>query len=320
MLSDEELAVLVMDEDSAEAFDELLKRYRPVIYSIAGKLFSADNIQHATKYEAILEGESALGLAIVNYDRSTGNFRRYAVKCIQGAILNYLNGNRSLVIPLALQRRLQKVKSAIRAVTGREASEVDITRVRSLLVRKYPDEAVYWNRFLESYVAEVLDARDDISLDSRPEDGRSMHEVLAGGAETGTPVERRDIAARISRVVMDAWLEIVRKETRGRSRRRLEILYRYYVKGESSEEIVRWLEGSGLNGYDLFRQVKNRGFRQLCRKYEDVFRDMAAELNRLCDSVIISVKETEGFCNDLMVFLRTLAGTGILMEGYNAQS
>ncbi len=85
-LSDEELVMLVKDEDSAEAFDELLRRYRPVIYSIAGKIFYSDNIQHATRHDAILEGESVLGFAIIKYDRFEGKFRGYAVRCIQGAI------------------------------------------------------------------------------------------------------------------------------------------------------------------------------------------------------------------------------------------
>ncbi len=236
-----------------------------------------------------------------------------------GGYKNYVNGNRSLVKPLALQRRLQKVRSAIRALTGREHSDIDISRVKSCLMQNYPDEAVYWNRFLEDYIVEVADVRDDISLDSRLKDGMSVYEVVGDCNETGSTLERKDISIWISRILIDAWLKVIRKEIRNSNKRRLGILYRYYVKGDTSEEIIRWLDSSGLNGYDLFRQVKSRGFRQLCEKHRDIFRNMVTSLNRIFNHVFVG-DEAGSFCDELRVFLQTLADTGVLKEGYNAQS
>ncbi|GBE36788.1 RNA polymerase factor sigma-70 [bacterium BMS3Bbin07] len=318
-LNDEELVALVKDEDSAEAFDELLKRYRPVIYSIAGRIFYSEHIQHATKYEAILEGESSLGLAIINYDRSEGKFKGYAVKCIKGAVINYINGNKSLIKPLALQRRLLKVKSAIKATTNEKTSDISITPIKTNLMQNYPDEAVYWDKFLKGYIVDIVNHRDDIALDSRLKGGMSVHEVVKDCKETGSAVERKEISRGISRILMDAWLKVIKKEIKNGNKRRLEILYRYYVKGDSSEEIIHWLDSSGLNGYDLFRQAKSRGFRQLCEKYKHIFRNMVTYLNRMFNHIFVG-DETESFCDELKVFLQTLADTGILTEGYNAQS
>ena len=316
-LKDEELAMLVKEEDSVEAFKELLRLYRPIIFSIAGKIFYTGSIQHATKSEAILEGESALGLAIINYDRSEGNFKVYAVKYIKGALLNYINGNRSLVKPLALQRRLQRVKSAIRAVTDRTNPDIDIPGVRVWLMRNYPDEAVYWDKFLNDYIIDVSDVRDDIAIDSRLKGGKSLHEVVKDAKATDGSIERRELIEEISRIVTDAWLEVIKKEIKKGNRRSLEILYRYYVKGESAEEIMRWIDASGLKGSALFRQVQSRGFGQLCRKYKVIFRNMVAHINKAFNHVFVAEK-AESFCDELKVFLKTLAGTGILTEGNNA--
>ncbi|NOZ25740.1 MAG: hypothetical protein GXO94_06605 [Nitrospirae bacterium] len=319
-INDEELVALVKDEDSQEAFEELLGRYRPIIYSIAGRIFYAGDIQHATKLDAIDEGVSALGLAIMNYDRSEGRFKRYAVKCIQGAIMNYVNGNRSIVKPLALQRRLQKVRAAVRAVTDKETGDYDPARVRAYLLRKYPGEALYWERFLDGYMEDIADAREDVSLDRRPEEGGTVRDVPDEQSLAAIErVERREISRGVSRVLMISWLEVIRKELKKGNRRSLEVLYRYYVKGDPSGEIIRWLDGSGLKGYDLFRQVVSRGFRQLCGKYRDIFRGMVADLNRMLDHVFVG-EDAERFCDELRAFLQTLAETGVLAEGYDAQS
>jgi len=318
-LKDHELVQLVREEDSAGAFEELLNRYMPVIYSIAGRIFYADNIQHAVKEDAILEGRSALGFAVARYDRSKGRFRTYAAKCIQGAIMNYVNGNRSLVKPLALQRRLQKVRAAVRAVTDEEHADVDRSRIRAYLMKNHPGEAVYWDRFLDDYIVDVMDARNDVSLDSEGQYGGSMHEAVADCREADDTVERKEISAGISRILMYAWLKVARKETGKGNKRSLEILYRYYVKGEPPEDIIRWLDASGLKGYDLFRQVRSRGFRQLCMKYRDIFRSMVKDLNRMFNHVFVG-DDMERFCDELKVFLQTLAGTGLPAEGYDAQS
>ncbi len=318
-LNDEELAMLIREEDSLTAFKELLRRYTPVIYSIAGSIFYSGNIQHATKHEAILDGESALGLAIIHYDRNEGSFRGYAVRCIQGAVKNYVNGNRSLVKPLALQRRLQTVKSAIRAVTDGTTSDIDIPRVKSWLMQNYPDEAVYWNKSLDGYIIDVSDVRDDMAIDALTKNGMSLHEVVTDGKATDGSIERRDSAVEISGILMDAWLDVTRKEIIKGNKRGLKILYRYYVKGDSAAEIIHWLEGLGLNGCVLFRQAKSRGFGNLCKKYKLIFRNMVAHINKTFDHVFIAEK-AESFCDELKVFLQTLADTGILTEGYNAQS
>ncbi|MEC4675522.1 MAG: hypothetical protein VST72_01180 [Nitrospirota bacterium] len=318
-LNDEELAILVREEDSLEAFNELLRRYTPVIYGVAGKIFYSDNIQHSFKSDAILEGESALGSAIASYDRNEGTFKGYAVRYIEGMIKNYVNGNRSLIKPLALQRRLQTVKSAIRAVTDRRNSDIDISSVRAWLLQNYPDEAAYWNKSLGDYIIDVSDVRDDMAIDALTKNGMSLHEVVTDGKATDGSIERRESAVEISGILMDAWLEVTRKEIINGNKRGLKILYRYYVKGDSAEEIIHWLEGLGLNGCVLFRQAKSRGFGNLCKKYKLIFRNMVANINKAFDHVFVAEK-AESFCDELKVFLQTLADTGILTEGYNAQS
>ena len=313
ILDDEELVRLVKEEDSSEAFMELKKRYTPLIHSIGGEIFScSDRIQRATKYDAIKEGESGLGIAIMNYDSSKGNFKAYARKCIRGVMINYLNDNKSHVKPLTLQRRLQKVKSAMKTL-NKEGSEAGIEDIRKYLIEKYPEEISYWQRLLEKYIIEIQTEKNDLSLDDLVEEGRrTAHEIIG---DSGRDIEREAMAWEaldmLSRILEKTWLKIARE---GRcNRRTLEILYKYYVKGQPSNEIIQWIDESGLKGAVLFRQARSRGFRELCKEHEDLLKKMASELNDAFEQVLIRM-DAEEFCQELKSFLEALADTGILAE------
>ncbi|MCR4319002.1 MAG: hypothetical protein NUV74_01525 [Candidatus Brocadiaceae bacterium] len=113
-LSDEQLAWLIKEDNSSEAFVVLENKYIGTIYSIMRKHFKACAIGHAYLSDAECHAKIALYKAACNYDSKKGTkFSSHAYNCINGEIKNYININKSLVLKLAMQRRLNMVLKVV---------------------------------------------------------------------------------------------------------------------------------------------------------------------------------------------------------------
>jgi len=311
-LDDEYLVHLVREEESSEAFHELLSRYRKLIYSIAGKIFHSQNIRHAFKYDAVMEGESALGLAIMNYDSSKGDFSKYVTICIRGAILNYVNSAQSMVTPLSRQRMLVKAKNAINEMQKNGEENISVENLTAYLVERYPDESAYWQKHARTIFIDASRDMMDILLDDGNDRHNVFHEVIGKNDNIEQQVIAREAIQKLRDIVTRAWMQVIRSEASGGNRRGLEILYRYYCKGEQKEHIVQWLDSQGVKGYELFRQAKSREIRKVCGRHQDIFRDMVNELRETLELDMFDGNDDD-FCQIIIDFFNALADSGIMM-------
>lgn len=307
-LSDEQLAWLIKKENSSEAFVVLENKYIGTIYSIIRRHFKACAIGHAYLLDAECHAKIALYNAARNYDSKKGTkFSSYAYNCINGEIKNYINKNKSSVLELAMQRRLNMVKKVVTkskelGLFQKDKEISDIIRdhreqLINLLSSKYPKEN--WGKFIDE--TSTISILSEISMDeTKGESNKTIHDMVSNdikkkhilspqqllenklknkGADGILLLkEKRDLFKRIYFHWMNKMVLLFCENSRSRS-----LVYyclkNYYINFED-ESIINRIDSMGYSGYDYLRKIRSRFEKSISQENTGFLYMMINELNK----------------------------------------